>query len=145
MPSFPFRLSSDPSGRHARPFVADAPVLHGPLQPNTRPGDRSHPTGFYRDGYCWGEEEDFGQHYVAGIMTKEFLEFSKRRGECRHGGGVGQPLHCLSLRACAQTGCVTFSAFADRQATTSQVAAQDSKVSPRAVAGVSALRGTCRR
>ncbi|RSH88063.1 uncharacterized protein EHS24_000590 [Apiotrichum porosum] len=55
-------------------------VLHGPLQPNTRPGDRSHPTGFYRDGYCWGEEEDFGQHYVAGIMTKEFLEFSKRRG-----------------------------------------------------------------
>jgi uncharacterized protein (DUF2237 family) len=40
----------------------------------------SHPTGFYRDGYCWGEEEDKGKHYVAGVVTNEFLEFSKAHG-----------------------------------------------------------------
>lgn len=56
-------------------------VLHGPLQPHTRPGDREHPTGFFRDGYCWGSDEDPGQHFVGGVVTKEFLEFSKSRGE----------------------------------------------------------------
>ncbi|RSH77977.1 uncharacterized protein EHS24_003051 [Apiotrichum porosum] len=55
-------------------------VLHGPLQPNTRAGDASHPTGFYRDGYCWGSEDDDGKHFVAGVVTKEFLDFSKARG-----------------------------------------------------------------
>lgn len=57
------------------------PVLHGPLQPHTVPGDSTHPTGFFRDGYCWGVEEDVGQHYVAGVVTKEFLEFSWEQGE----------------------------------------------------------------
>ncbi|BEI87192.1 hypothetical protein CcaverHIS002_0705380 [Cutaneotrichosporon cavernicola] len=55
-------------------------VLHGPLQPLTRPGDTSHPTGFYRDGYCWGSSDDPGRHYVGAVMSKAFLEFSKDRG-----------------------------------------------------------------
>eukprot|EP01111_Echinosteliopsis_oligospora_P002735 TRINITY_DN1418_c0_g1_i2.p1 TRINITY_DN1418_c0_g1~~TRINITY_DN1418_c0_g1_i2.p1 ORF type:complete len:153 (+),score=37.82 TRINITY_DN1418_c0_g1_i2:89-547(+) len=37
-------------------------------------------TGFYRDGYCNTGEEDGGKHVVAGIVSKEFLEFSKQRG-----------------------------------------------------------------
>lgn len=55
-------------------------MLHGPLQPHTQPGDTTHPTGFARDGYCWGLAEDVGEHYVAGVVTKEFLEFSAARG-----------------------------------------------------------------
>ncbi|CAK9782292.1 unnamed protein product [Cutaneotrichosporon oleaginosum] len=55
-------------------------VLHGPLQPLTRPGDASHPTGFFRDGYCWGSPDDPGRHYVGAVVSKAFLEFSKSRG-----------------------------------------------------------------
>ena len=37
-------------------------------------------TGFYRDGYCRVGPEDTGNHAVAGVVTKEFLEFSASRG-----------------------------------------------------------------
>lgn len=37
-------------------------------------------TGFYRDGCCNTDSEDHGVHTVCSIMTKEFLEFSKSRG-----------------------------------------------------------------
>lgn len=37
-------------------------------------------TGFYRDGFCKTGEEDIGTHVVCAIMTKEFLIFSKNRG-----------------------------------------------------------------
>lgn len=37
-------------------------------------------TGFYRDGYCRVGEEDGGNHAVAGVLTKEFLDFSASRG-----------------------------------------------------------------
>ena len=37
-------------------------------------------TGFYRDGYCRTGEADTGGHVVAAIVTQEFLEFTKSRG-----------------------------------------------------------------
>ena len=37
-------------------------------------------TGFYRDGYCHTGPEDRGTHTVCAIMTEEFLEFTKSRG-----------------------------------------------------------------
>lgn len=37
-------------------------------------------TGFYRDGCCNTGPEDIGLHLVCAVMTEEFLEFSKKRG-----------------------------------------------------------------
>ncbi len=37
-------------------------------------------TGFFRDGCCNTSSEDFGSHTVCAVMTAEFLEFSKARG-----------------------------------------------------------------
>lgn len=70
------------------------------MQPLTRPGDREHPTGFFRDGYCWGSDEDPGQHYVGGVVTKEFLEFSKSRGKLR----LARKAYTAMGRACAVGG-----------------------------------------
>ncbi len=36
--------------------------------------------GFYRDGCCNTGPEDLGSHTVCAVMTKEFLAFSKSRG-----------------------------------------------------------------
>lgn len=37
-------------------------------------------TGFYRNGCCDSGEDDQGDHMVCAIMTEEFLEFSKSKG-----------------------------------------------------------------
>ncbi|HQO29263.1 MAG TPA: DUF2237 domain-containing protein [Accumulibacter sp.] len=37
-------------------------------------------TGFFRDGCCNTSDEDFGSHTVCVVLTAEFLEFSKSRG-----------------------------------------------------------------
>ena len=37
-------------------------------------------TGFYRDGCCNTNEEDFGTHVVCARMTQDFLDFSRSRG-----------------------------------------------------------------
>jgi len=37
-------------------------------------------TGWYRDGFCKTDENDRGRHVVCARVTKEFLEFSKSRG-----------------------------------------------------------------
>jgi uncharacterized protein (DUF2237 family) len=37
-------------------------------------------TGFYRDGTCRTGAEDFGLHVVCVRVTREFLEFSRARG-----------------------------------------------------------------
>lgn len=37
-------------------------------------------TGFFRDGCCDTGREDIGSHTVCAVMTAEFLEFSKSRG-----------------------------------------------------------------
>ena len=37
-------------------------------------------TGFFRDGSCNTGKEDSGKHTVCVVATKEFIEFSKMRG-----------------------------------------------------------------
>jgi uncharacterized protein (DUF2237 family) len=37
-------------------------------------------TGFHRDGYCHTGPHDVGSHTVCAVMTAEFLDFSRRRG-----------------------------------------------------------------
>ena len=37
-------------------------------------------TGFYRDGYCRTGPEDKGLHTVCTVMTAEFLQYTKARG-----------------------------------------------------------------
>ena len=37
-------------------------------------------TGYYRDGFCSTGESDSGVHVIAAILTDEFLEFSKSKG-----------------------------------------------------------------
>lgn len=37
-------------------------------------------TGYFRDGYCHTNQQDQGAHVVCAVMTDEFLEFSKSRG-----------------------------------------------------------------
>jgi uncharacterized protein (DUF2237 family) len=37
-------------------------------------------TGFFRTGCCETGEEDVGSHTVCAVMTREFLLFSRRRG-----------------------------------------------------------------
>jgi uncharacterized protein (DUF2237 family) len=37
-------------------------------------------TGFYRDGCCNTGQDDVGSHTVCVVMTAEFLDFSKSRG-----------------------------------------------------------------
>lgn len=37
-------------------------------------------TGFYRDGLCRTDTLDNGRHVVCAIMTDEFLEFSRSKG-----------------------------------------------------------------
>ncbi len=41
----------------------------------------SHPaTGYFRDGFCRTIQEDSGTHIVCAIVTQDFLEFTKSRG-----------------------------------------------------------------
>ena len=37
-------------------------------------------TGFYRDGFCNTGSSDIGTHVVCSQMTKDFLDFSKSKG-----------------------------------------------------------------
>ena len=37
-------------------------------------------TGFFRDGYCNTSQMDQGNHVVCAIVTDEFLEFTRSRG-----------------------------------------------------------------
>jgi uncharacterized protein (DUF2237 family) len=37
-------------------------------------------TGFYRDGFCHTGPQDHGTHVACAKVTKEFLEFTKTRG-----------------------------------------------------------------
>lgn len=37
-------------------------------------------TGIYRDGYCRTNPADTGTHVVCAVVTREFLEFSRSRG-----------------------------------------------------------------
>jgi len=37
-------------------------------------------TGYLRDGFCKTDQRDQGLHLVAAVMTKEFLDFTKSKG-----------------------------------------------------------------
>ena len=37
-------------------------------------------TGFFRDGCCNTSEDDFGSHTICIMLTADFLQFSKERG-----------------------------------------------------------------
>jgi len=37
-------------------------------------------TGFFRDGCCHTSDEDLGSHTICVVLTAEFLDFSKARG-----------------------------------------------------------------
>ncbi len=51
-------------------------VLGGPLQSCcTEPA-----TGFFRDGYCRAAAGDPGWHLVCARVTREFLDFTRQRG-----------------------------------------------------------------
>ncbi len=41
---------------------------------------REPATGALRDGFCRSLERDPGRHEVCAVVTREFLEFSQRRG-----------------------------------------------------------------
>ncbi|EIW69669.1 hypothetical protein TREMEDRAFT_62538 [Tremella mesenterica DSM 1558] len=55
-------------------------VFHAPLRPLTTEVDSTHPAGFARDGYCRGTPEDDGKHFIGAVVTQNFLDYSKRRG-----------------------------------------------------------------
>lgn len=56
--------------------MAEQNVLGGELQPCSE----DPMTGYLRDGCCHTVDGDHGRHEVCAIMTAEFLEFSKARG-----------------------------------------------------------------
>lgn len=37
-------------------------------------------TGWFRDGCCRTDEDDFGRHVVCAVMTDDFLAFTRSRG-----------------------------------------------------------------
>ncbi|MGK0307421.1 MAG: hypothetical protein ACI8RP_000373 [Urechidicola sp.] len=37
-------------------------------------------TGYFRDGFCRTIEEDSGTHILCAVVTQEFLDFTKSRG-----------------------------------------------------------------
>jgi uncharacterized protein (DUF2237 family) len=56
--------------------VTEQNVLGGVLEMcSTSPS-----TGWFRDGCCKTDENDFGRHVVCAVMTDEFLEFTRSRG-----------------------------------------------------------------
>merc|ERR1719384_1471850 len=49
-------------------------------------------TGWFRDGYCRTDQNDYGIHVVCATMTEEFLTFTRSRGNdlsTRRGGFPG--------------------------------------------------------
>ena len=53
-------------------------VLGGRLQPCSSPSEKT--TGFFRDGTCSTGPTDSGTHVVCAVMTDEFLQFTKSKG-----------------------------------------------------------------
>ena len=51
-------------------------------------------TGYFRDGFCNTDEHDYGSHVVCAVMTDDFLEFSKSKGN-----DLSTPVSYTHLRA----------------------------------------------
>ncbi len=45
-----------------------------------KPVGGEFPMGFYRDGFCHTGPNDKGVHVIAATMTKEFLDYSRSKG-----------------------------------------------------------------
>ena len=58
------------------PMPAQLNVLGTPLEICCQ----SPVTGFFRDGFCRTSRGDWGRHTVCAVMTDEFLQFSRSRG-----------------------------------------------------------------
>ena len=54
----------------------DLNVLGNPLESCCR----SPMTGYFRDGFCRTDGSDFGQHLTCVLLTDEFLQFSRAKG-----------------------------------------------------------------
>lgn len=67
-------------------------VIRNVLGTNLEPCSTDPMTGFYRDGYCNCGKEDRGLHIVCVVMTDEFLEFSKQRGN-----DLSTPMHMYNF------------------------------------------------
>jgi uncharacterized protein (DUF2237 family) len=65
--------------------VPSSAVLNQPLTPFSQ---QRPTTGFWRDGYCRTGPADFGNHAVAGIMSRAFLDFMASRGNDLSPAGV---------------------------------------------------------
>ena len=50
------------------------------LGTNLKLCSKSPLTGYLRDGFCKTDQRDQGLHLVAAVMTREFLDFTKSRG-----------------------------------------------------------------
>lgn len=55
-------------------------IIRNVLGTNLGPCCTDPVTGFYRDGFCQTGPEDLGSHVICVLMTDEFLDFSRRRG-----------------------------------------------------------------
>ena len=70
--------------RSFSPFSDISSVLRTPLSLHSR----SPITGFFRDGYCRTGPGDHGNHAIAGILTKDFLDFTANRGNNLRAAGL---------------------------------------------------------
>lgn len=50
------------------------------LGTNLKPCCNDPATGYFRDGFCRTIQEDSGTHVLCAVMTQEFLEYTKSRG-----------------------------------------------------------------
>jgi len=74
-------VESPPNNTYAKnTFKRDKPVALNVYSDELQPCCHNPKTGFYRDGFCKTGPTDFGSHIVCAVMTDEFLEFSKIRG-----------------------------------------------------------------
>ncbi len=55
-------------------------VIKNVLGTNLEPCCHNPVTGFFRDGYCSTSSEDHGVHTVCVVITNEFLQYSKSKG-----------------------------------------------------------------
>ena len=64
---------------HTGTYMKDKSVLNVYGKPLISCGENPK-TGYYRDGFCTTGAEDAGIHVVCAVVTTEFLEYSKKKG-----------------------------------------------------------------
>ena len=64
------------SGKASQLTIQASNVLGGEL----KSCGKDPVTGYYRDGSCFSDQRDSGNHSVCAVMTDEFLQYSKSKG-----------------------------------------------------------------